>query len=301
MIFTITLNPALDYVIRLADFTEGQVNRVVEEHIYYGGKGINVAVVLKELGFTSTALGFIAGFTGKELQRGCQEDLGLKTDFIEVKDGMTRINVKMHSQKETEINGLGPKVGPTDLQNLLDQLQGLQAGDVLIISGSIPSLMSQDTYKMILESLKGKSIDIVVDASGKLLLETLAYKPFLIKPNNHELGEMFNVELKTIEEIEYYARKLQDMGARNVLISMAKDGSLLIDEDGNAHHFGVYQGQVVNSVGAGDSMVAGFVAGYLSKLTYDETLRLATAAGGATAFSSSLATKEEIEELMKQK
>lgn len=300
MIYTITMNPALDYVVDLPNYKIGEVNRGQEEHIFYGGKGINVSVVLKELGFESQCLGFIAGFTGQELERGIREELGVATNFISVEKGRTRINVKVHSDKETELNGIGPVVEKQDIDKLFQQLQSLQEGDVLVLSGSVPASMSKSIYCEILEKIENTGVRVIVDATGELLIKTLAYKPFLIKPNNHELAELFGVELKTIDDIEVYARKLQTMGARNVLISMAKDGSLLIDENGQKHQLGVCQGTVKNSVGAGDSMVAGFIAGYLSNMDYQDTLKLATAAGGATAFSSGLATKEKIEELLKQ-
>lgn len=300
MIYTVTLNPALDYVINVAHFKTGEVNRTETENIYYGGKGVNVSVILRELGFESQCLGFVAGFTGKEMVRGIQEVLGLNANFIEVEKGMTRINVKMHSDQETEINGQGPIIEEIDIKKLMSQLELLQDGDTLILSGSVPQSMPKTIYQDILIQLKAKDIQIVVDATGDLLVKTLPYHPFLIKPNQHELAEIFEVELNSLEDIEYYARKLQKMGAKNVLISMAKDGSLLIDEHGQCHTLGVCQGTVVNSVGAGDSMVAGFVAGYLSHLSYIDTLKLATASGGATAFSSDLAKKEKIEELLKQ-
>ena len=300
MIYTLTMNPALDYVADLPSFKLGQVNRTQDENIFYGGKGINVSVVLKELGFESTCLGFIAGFTGNELKRGVKEDLKLDTNFICVEKGMTRINVKIHSDQETELNGMGPIIEQSDILKLFENLNQLQSGDILILSGSVPKTVPQTIYCDILEKLKEKEVKIVVDATGELLINTLKYQPFLIKPNNHELAEIFNVEVKSIEDIGYYARKLQTMGAKNVLISMAKDGSLLIDETGKKHRLGVCQGTVRNSVGAGDSMVAGFVAGYLSNIDYSKILKLATACGGATAFSHGLATKEKIDELIKQ-
>lgn len=300
MIYTLTMNPALDYVVDLPKYQIGEVNRVVEEHIFYGGKGINVSVVLKELGYESCCLGFIAGFTGEELQRGVKEELHVKTKFIKVSEGRTRINVKVHSQQETELNGIGPLISDVDIQALYLQLDNLNDGDVLVLSGSIPQSMSQSIYCDILKYLSYKKIKVIVDATGDLLMKTLVFQPFLIKPNNYELAEIFGVELNSIDDIEKYARKLQDLGARNVLISMAKDGSLLIDEDGNKHQLGVCQGTVKNSVGAGDSMVAGFIAGQMSHMSYQETLKLATATGGATAFSSGLATKDKILELLKQ-
>ncbi|MEG0276475.1 MAG: 1-phosphofructokinase [Coprobacillus sp.] len=300
MIYTLTMNPALDYVVDLPDYQVGKVNRASEEHMFYGGKGINVSVVLKELGYESCCLGFVAGFTGEELERGVREDLKVKTQFIKVKQGRTRINVKVHSQQETELNGIGPIIEKADICSLYQQLDGLNNGDVLVLSGSIPKSLTESIYCDILKYVLDKDLKVIVDATGDLLMKTLEFHPFLIKPNNHELSEMFGVELKTIDDIETYARKLQEMGARNVLISMAKDGSLLIDEDGNKHQLGVCQGIVKNSVGAGDSMVAGFIAGHLSRMSYEETLKLATATGGATAFSSGLAIKDKILELLKQ-
>ena len=222
MIYTMTMNPALDYVVDLPSFKLGQVNRTQDEHIFYGGKGINVSVVLKELGFESTCLGFIAGFTGNELKRGVKEDLKLDTNFICVEKGMTRINVKIHSDQETELNGMGPIIEQSDILKLFENLNQLQSGDILILSGSVPKTVPQTIYCDILEKLKEKEVKIVVDATGELLINTLKYQPFLIKPNNHELAEIFNVEVKSIEDIEYYARKLQTMGAKNVLISMGK-------------------------------------------------------------------------------
>ena len=233
------------------------------------------------------------------MERGVDQ-LGIKSDFVYVSKGLTRINVKIHSQQETELNGLGPIVNNHELDCLYDQVKQLTSDDILVISGSVPSSISLSVYDQILQRVDTDKVKVIIDATGDLLKQTLKYRPFLIKPNNHELAELFNVELKTIDDIEKYARKLQDMGAVNVLISMAKDGSLLIDENGNQHRLGVCKGTVKNSVGAGDSMVAGFIAGYLSNLNYQETLKLATAAGGATAFSSGLATKEKIQELLKQ-
>lgn len=298
MIYTMTMNPAIDYVVDLPEFKTGEVNRVLEEHIFYGGKGINVSVILRELGFESCCLGFVAGFTGSEMERGLKEELGLSSKMIHVDEGMTRINVKIHSQEESELNGMGPRVKQKDVDQLFNQLDSIYDGDVFILSGSVPHGMSKDIYCDILKRLSQKSVKVVVDATGDLLMNTLAYHPFLIKPNNHELADLFHTKLETIDDIEYYARQLQKMGAQNVLISMAKDGSLLIDENGVCHRLGVYQGIVKNSVGAGDSMVAGFVAGYLLGYDYQDTLKLATASGGATAFSSGLASRQKIEELL---
>lgn len=299
MIYTVTFNPALDYVVRVDHFTLGAVNRTVQEHIFYGGKGINVSAVLANLGYDNTALGFVAGFTGEEIERGAKT-LGFKSDFIHVKKGMTRINVKLKAEDESEINGMGPEIMPEDVNALLEKLDCLQREDVLVLSGSIPSSISDTIYEEIMERLDGRGIRIVVDATKDLLLNVLQYHPFLIKPNNHELGEMFGVELHTDEEIIHYAKVLQERGAQNVLISMAGDGAILITEDGQVLKRKPPKGTVKNSVGAGDSMVAGFTAGYLKSGSYEEALKLGTAAGSASAFSDGLATREAIMELYGQ-
>lgn len=296
MIYTVTLNPALDYVIQVDHFKTGQINRNRTESIYYGGKGINVSCILRELDTESTALGFIAGFTGKALKDGLTS-MGIHTDFTEVKTGMTRINVKMKSDEETEINGTGPLITENDFDIFLEKIRNLREGDTLILSGSIPSCMGADTYERIIESLTAK-VSLIVDAEKNLLMKILKYRPFLIKPNNIELGQMFDTVIGSDEEIIYYARKLKGLGARNVLVSLAKDGALLVDEQNQIHRMGVAEGTVVNSVGAGDSMVAGFLGGYMKTKDYDYALKLGTACGGATAFHSGLATKEEIEEVL---
>lgn len=293
MIYTVTFNPALDYVVRVNHFTLGSVNRTVGENIFYGGKGINVSAVLANLGFKSTALGFVAGFTGDEIERGVK-NLGFSSDFIRVKKGMSRINVKLKSDEESEINGMGPEITKEDVEELFGKLEGLRKGDVLVLSGSIPSSIDSRIYERILEVLKGRGILAVVDAEKDLLLNVLKYHPFLIKPNNFELGDMFGVTLENEEQIAEYAKCLQEKGARNVLVSMAGDGALLVTETDEVHKLGVAKGTVKNSVGAGDSMVAGFLAGYLENGDYGHALKLGTAAGGATAFSDGLGTKEEI-------
>lgn len=296
MIYTVTFNPALDYVVKVEHFTLGEVNRTAEEHIFYGGKGINVSAVLANLGHESRALGFVAGFTGEEIERGVRS-LGFESDFIHVARGMSRINVKLKSDQESEINGMGPEITSQDVDKLFEKLEDLKQGDVLVLSGSIPSSIDRGIYERILSSLEDRGILAVVDAEKELLLNVLKYHPFLIKPNNHELGDMFGIILKSQEEIAEYARKLQHMGAGNVLVSMAGDGALLVTEDGQVHRMGVAEGTVKNSVGAGDSMVAGFLAGYLENGDYGQALRLGTAAGGATAFSDGLGTKDRIMEL----
>ncbi|MCI9359337.1 MAG: 1-phosphofructokinase [Hungatella sp.] len=299
MVYTVTFNPALDYVVRVNHFTAGAVNRTVEEHIFYGGKGINVSVLLANLGYASTALGFVAGFTGDEIERGVKS-LGFSSDFIRVKKGMSRINVKLKSDEESEINGMGPEITPEDVEELFKKLDKLTKGDVLVLSGSIPTVMDSRIYEMILAKLEGKGVLTIVDAEKELLLNVLKYHPFLIKPNNVELGDIFGVVLEDNSEVERYARRLKDMGARNVLVSMAGDGSLLVTEDKKTYRMGGAKGVVKNSVGAGDSMVAGFLAGYLENGDYAHALRLGTAAGGATAFSDGIGTREKIMELYSQ-
>ena len=299
MIYTVTFNPAIDYVVRMDQFILDTVNRTTAEEIYYGGKGINVSTVLKELGQDSVALGFIAGFTGNEIAQGLKKQ-GIQTDFICLKEGMSRINVKIKAQQETEINGQGPHIDAQALEALFQKLDLLQKDDVLILAGSIPSSMPEDSYEQIMKRMDGKGILTVVDATKNLLVNVLKYHPFLVKPNNHELGEIFQTVLKTSDEIVEAAKKLQQMGARNVLISMAGDGAILVAENGEIHQIGVPKGTVQNSVGAGDSMVAGFIAGYLEKKDYLYALRLGTASGSATAFSKGLAVKEEIERLLQQ-
>lgn len=296
MIYTVTFNPALDYVIKVDNFQTGTINRVYQESIFFGGKGINVSVVLKELGLTSVALGFTAGFTGEAIEKGVKAQ-GIATDFIHLPEGMSRINVKMKSQNETEINGQGPNISKEAIEQLFVKLDGLKDGDILILAGSIPNTLPEDIYEQIMARLLGRGINIVVDATKDLLLNVLKYHPFLIKPNNHELGEMFGVVLKTDEEIVTYAKELQKKGARNVLISMAGDGAILVTEEGQMHKMGVPKGTVINSVGAGDSMVAGFTAGYMTTGDYSHALKLGTACGSATAFSEGLATRAYINEL----
>ncbi len=297
MVYTVTFNPAIDYVVHTGEMKLGATNRSEREEMYFGGKGINVSIVLRELGIKSKALGFTAGFTGEAIEKGLA-DAGIDTDFVRLETGNSRINVKIKASEETELNGQGPDIDDKSLSALFEKMDRLSDGDTLVLAGSIPSSLPSDIYERILERLSRKKIKAVVDATKDLLLNVLKYKPFLVKPNNHELGEMFGVTLKTDEEIEKYARKLQEMGAVNVLISMAGDGAMLIDEFGKMHRCGVCKGEVKNSVGAGDSMVAGFTAGVING-DYEYALKLGTAAGGATAFSDGLATKEEITELLK--
>ena len=297
MIYTVTFNPALDYVVRLEALAPGEVNRTRSEDIQLGGKGINVSCVLGQLGFESVALGFVAGFTGEAVEAGLARR-GVRTDFIRLPGGLTRINVKIKAQAETEINGQGPAIPPEALEELFRKLDALNAGDVLVLAGSIPASLPSDIYQRILEQLAPKGVLCAVDATGQLLVKVLPYRPFLIKPNNHELGEIFGRVLRSDGEIVECARRLQQQGARNVLVSMAGDGALLLDEEGGAHRLEAFKGKVKNSVGAGDSMVAGFVAGWLEKGDWAWALRLGSACGSATAFSDALATRAEIDALL---
>lgn len=300
MIYTVTFNPAIDYVVRLdAPLEVGQVNRACGEDCVLGGKGINVSGVLAQLGCPSVALGFVAGETGAWLERGLAAQ-GLKTDFVHLEHGMTRINVKIKAEKETELNGAGPDIPEGAMQALETKLDRLQKDDILILAGSIPASLAQTTYERLLARLEGRGVRAVVDATRDLLVNVLRYRPFLIKPNNHELSEIVGIKLTNDNEVVTAAKMLQEKGARNVLVSMAGDGALLLDEQGGVHRIGCPKGTVVNSVGAGDSMVAGFVAGYQqSGGNYDTALRLGTACGSATAFSLGLATRQDIEKLLK--
>lgn len=299
MIYTITLNPSLDYVMHLDILKINSVNRSKKEEIYPGGKGINVSIMLNNLGVPNKALGFIAGFTGSEIDRMLKL-LGSNTDFIMLNHGISRINVKLESEKETEINGMGPKITPSDLKELYSKLNEIQDGDFLVLAGSIPNSVPDSIYQDIMQELSHKNIHIVVDATKELLLNVLKYKPFLIKPNHVELAEMFNVIINSDEEIITYARKLQEMGAQNVLISMGGDGSILISSTGEIIKASAPKGTVINTVGSGDSMVAGFIAGYLKSQNLNEALKLGTAAGSATAFSPWLAKKDTIDDLLSQ-
>ena len=299
MIYTITFNPSLDYIVDVKDFKTGIVNRTEGEKIFPGGKGVNVSMVLKNLGADSIALGFEAGFTGKEIGRLLDEK-GIKTDFITVKEGNSRINIKLRSAEETEINGQGPEIEKEDIEKRYGKLDKLQIGDCLVLAGSIPGVMPSSSYKDIMEYLKEKDIKIVVDATRELLTNVLCYKPFLIKPNNHELGEIFGVEINSKEDAIKYAIKLQEKGARNVLVSMAKDGAVMVTEDGQKLSSEAPKGEVKNSVGAGDSMVAGFLYGYLISESYEEAFKYGLATGSASAFSEGMATKADVEKLLQQ-
>ncbi|MBQ7359376.1 MAG: 1-phosphofructokinase [Lachnospiraceae bacterium] len=307
MIYTITFNPALDYFVTVQDFSLGKTNRTSTEHMLAGGKGINVSTVLKNLGLGTTALGFVAGFTGEEIVKRVQA-LGISTDFVKLPEGVSRINVKLLGSEGTEINGMGPVITEDALSQLLCQLGKLQAGDILVLAGSIPAGLPTDIYKQILHNLADKEVKVVVDAAGQLLLNTLSYHPFLIKPNRDELGEIFDVKIEDRAMAITYAQKLRQMGAKNVLVSLAGEGAVLVDENGQEYESPAPKGTLVNGVGAGDSMVAGFLAGYIegrekqeekSNTTnvYLEAFYTAVAAGSASAFSKQLATREQVEAL----
>ncbi|MGN0416085.1 MAG: 1-phosphofructokinase [Agathobacter sp.] len=297
MIYTVTFNPSIDYIVTVRDFMMGVVNRTSREIIFPGGKGINVSMVLKNLGCESTALGFVAGFTGQEMIR-LLEERGITTDFISLKEGNSRINVKLRTQKETEINGQGPMIASDDIRALYEKLDTLKENDTLVLAGSIPDTMPETMYMDIMDHLKEKQIKIVVDATKDLLMNVLSYHPFLIKPNNHELGELFHTVLHDKDEVIQYAKRLQEKGARNVLVSMAGEGAVLVTEDGQEFRAEAPKGNVINSVGAGDSMVAGFLYGYELTGSYRDAFRYGLCAGSASAFSEELATKEEIDALM---
>ena len=299
MIYTVTFNPSLDYVVQIENLTLGEVNRTSCEAIYPGGKGNNVSVVLANLGMKSRALGFIAGFTGDALEK-MLTDFGCTTDFIRLKEGMTRINVKINASEESEINGQGPEITAEAIRELFEKLEQIQEGDILVLAGSIPVTMPSDIYEQIMKKLQDKNVTIIVDATKDLLLNVLKYHPFLIKPNHHELGEIFGVELSEWEDVVPYAKKLQEMGAVNVLVSMGGKGGVLLSEDGKVVATKATTSVVKNSVGAGDSSVAGFIAGWLQKKDYDYAFSMAMATGGASAASDYLATKQEVEESLKR-
>ena len=299
MICTVTFNPSLDYIVSVEDFKLGLTNRTSSELMLPGGKGINVSTVLMNLGIENTALGFMAGFVGDEIVRKLEE-MGVRSDFIRIPEGVSRINLKLKSIDGTEINGMGPEISAEKVQELMKKLDTLKEGDVLFLAGSIPSSMPDDMYEKIMARLDGKGVMIVVDATRDLLMNVLEYRPFLIKPNNHELGEIFEVTLKTREDVIPYGRKLQEKGARNVLISMAGEGAVLIAENGEVYSSPAPKGTLVNGVGAGDSMVAGFMTGWMEKQDYEHAFRMGVATGSSSAFSEYLATRPEVEEVYKQ-
>ena len=296
MIYTVTFNPSLDYIVSVNDFQLGLTNRTDSELILPGGKGINVSTILMNLGIDSTAFGFAAGFTGEEIIREV-EAMGIRSDFIKIDSGISRINLKLKNIDGTEINGSGPEISEEKIEELLRKLDILGEGDILVLAGSIPASMPADMYSTIMERLQHKNVTFIVDATKDLLINVLKYKPFLIKPNNHELGELFDVKLTTREEVIPYGKKLQKQGARNVLIPMAGEGAVLVAEDGSVYEAPAPKGTLVNAVGAGDSMVAGFTAGWIEKKDYRHAFYMGVSAGSASAFSEYLATKEEIMDL----
>lgn len=297
MICTVTFNPSLDYIVRVDDMRLGVINRTTYEQVLPGGKGINVSIVLGNLGHESRALGFLAGFTGTEIARRVRE-AGVSADFIEVAEGMSRINAKIKSNEETELNGQGPLITETDIEQLYARLDVLSQDDTLVISGSVPATLPGDMYERIMERLDGRGVRIVVDAERELLTRVLPYRPFLVKPNNIELGDIYGVKLETRADVIPYAKRMQQAGARNVLVSMAGEGGVLVAESGEVFDSPAAKGEVVNSVGAGDSSVAGFLAGLAETGSYETAFRMALAAGSASAFSDHLATRPEVEELM---
>lgn len=296
MIYTVTLNPALDYVLKVGLLSSDDINRAESEAIYYGGKGINVSVILTRLGIENKALGFIGGFTGRELERRLKAD-GISCDFNVLENGTTRINVKIKSREEIDINAEGPLITEADFSKLLNKLDAVKKGDYLILAGSAGNGLSEDIYERIMKRTSDKGVNFVVDASGNLLINALKYKPFLIKPNHHELGALFGAEANTDAKVEEYAKRLQKAGAKNVLVSRSEKGAMLINENGEILKIGTVSGKLLNSVGCGDSMVGGFVAGYLKSGDYSYSLRLGAACGNATAYSEGLAEKAEIERI----
>lgn len=299
MIYTVTLNPSLDYFLSVEHFAIGKTNRSNEEVYRPGGKGINVSWVLHNLGLESTALGFLAGFTGQEIKRQ-METTGIATDFIELPGGMSRLNVKLKQMDATEINASGPILSEKNLEELRKKLSALIQGDILILSGSLPGSVTTDIYKDLMEEVDGKGIPVIVDAIGDALLKTLPLHPFLMKPNHQELSELFDVELSTREQVIPYAGKLQEWGAQNVLVSLGGAGAVLLDQNGVVYESEVPRGKLINAVGAGDSMVAGFLAGYLEKQDFAHAFLMGMAAGSASAFSEGLADRATVEQLYQQ-
>ena len=299
MIYTITFNPALDYISQVENFEIGKINRTKTEKILPGGKGLNVSTVLKNLGQDSTALGFIAGFTGDELKKEV-ETKGIKTDFIKVEEGLTRINVKISSNEETALNGNGPKIADENIKELLEKIQKIEKQDMVILAGNVPKGIKDNIYEIICEKLKQNGVTFIVDSTRELLINVLKYNPFLIKPNKEELEETFKVKIETKEDIVRYAKELQLMGAQNVLISLGGDGAILVTTEDKVYFSNAPKGKVINTVGAGDSMVAGFIAGYNQSGDFEHAFKMGIATGSASAFSMNLATAEEVANLLKE-
>ena len=299
MIYTVTLSPSIDYIVRMSNMRSNTTNRTDSEEFYFGGKGINVSQVLAELDLDSTAFGFVAGFTGEAIEKGLRHNR-IRTDFIHLNEGFTRINIKIKAGGETEINGPGPDIPEAALEQLMQKLDQIKDGDTLVLAGSIPKTCPDDIYERMLERVKDKKIMIAVDATRKLLVNSLSMRPFLIKPNRLELSEIFHKEVETEDDVKKYAGKLQEMGARNVIVSLGRKGAFLLDETGATHSCGVLKQPVINTVGAGDSMVAGFIAGYLKTGDYGYALKLGSACGNATSFLPGLATRAKIDEVFAQ-
>ena len=297
MIYTVTFNPSIDYIVSMEEFSLGKTNRTTDEKMFPGGKGINVSTVLTNLGIANIALGFIAGFTGDEIKRLTMKR-GILCDFLKLPEGNNRINVKLKDFDGTEINGSGPKIPKENLQELFAQLHRLKNGDSLVLAGSIPSSLPPQIYQLIMEDLKDKKINVIVDTTKESLIPALSYRPFLIKPNRHELEDAFDIVIKDKEEAIRYARHLQRLGARNVLVSLSGDGAILVSEEGESFEANVPPGILANAVGAGDSMIAGFLAGFENTQDYKQAFQWAVAAGSASAYSEEMATKEEIMSLL---
>ncbi|WP_305767282.1 1-phosphofructokinase [Candidatus Epulonipiscium viviparus] len=300
MINTITFNPSVDYMVDLSQLEIGEINRSSAEYILPGGKGINVSIILNRLGVTNKALGFVAGFTGDYIEQATFKE-GVIADFIKLKEGFSRINVKItDATSETGVNGSGAAISSEDLLHLNQKIATLTADDILVLAGAIPASLPDATYRDMMEALQNSGTKIVVDATKDLLMNVLEYRPFLIKPNHIELAELFDETIKTKDDAIEYARKLRDLGARNVLVSMADEGAVLLTEDDEVFTHSGIAGKMVSSVGAGDSMVAGFIAGYVKEHSYEEAFKMGIAAGTATAFSDGLATKAEIDNIYRQ-
>lgn len=299
MVYTVTLNPALDYIMQVKKLRFDDINRSYFEDLHYGGKGINVSVVLKRLGIANKAMGFIAGFTGDRLEKMLISE-GIDCDFLRLEKGDTRINVKIKSETELDINARGPQIEPEDIENLISGLNKIQPGDYLVLAGSIPENLPDDIYERMLSELDGRGVNFVVDTTGDLLLRVLKYKPFLIKPNHHELGDLFGVKVQSDEDVVLYAKKLQELGAKNVLVSRGSKGATLLDENGKVTNIGIIEGKIVSTVGSGDSMVAGFIAGYSDTGDFSHALRLGAACGNATAFCNALAEASDIQSVYKK-
>lgn len=297
MIYTVTFNPAVDYAVEVDSLQSGDINRTQSEKLSYGGKGINVSVILTRLGIANRALGFIAGFSGKYIEEQLNAE-NIDNEFICLRNGYTRINLKIKSDVCFDINAQGPDIGDSDVDKLYKKLEKLEDGDILVLAGSIPKSLPDDIYEKIMKGLSGRNVNFVVDATGDLLLNVLKYKPFMVKPNHHELGDLFSAEIKTVDDVKKYGKKLQQLGARNVIVSRGGDGAVLLDENGNIHISENIPGEIKGSVGCGDSMVAGFIAGYTETKDYSYAFKLGAACGNATAFSDSLAKRENIEKTL---